>query len=299
MTTKAKFEYIKQRHGEIPPGVRTIFLECEYCKKKLPVVVEVNEKGKFKILHSKGHFHHKDGNPENNSVENLQFLCEKCHKMVHLWWKLKDWLDETNKTVFDLPTPIPRNMSSQNRKRKRLGRWDTGAPFDWLKNQILSLFRFYFRGFRVFWDKQTARHLCCATIALIQLRNGLRASEAIKAFETWISSKKTEFEVEAKGGVMRPVIIPKIISRFYPTLKEARKIGGEIKKKAYIAWMQRKIKVNSHTLRYAFIRKMVELNVPADVISKVIGHKSVEGTYYYEQTAPTKIKMEILRKIEF
>jgi 5-methylcytosine-specific restriction endonuclease McrA len=50
--------------------------------------VLVRAKGKCeKCAHSledvKPHIHHRDGNPKNNKLSNLQVLCPNCHSKIH------------------------------------------------------------------------------------------------------------------------------------------------------------------------------------------------------------------------
>ena len=72
----------KQRRDKIlPPNVFLKKKECERCGIKSGgyYVGDHFVKGKrYKLT-----FHHKDGNPRNNSPDNLETLCRECHDKEH------------------------------------------------------------------------------------------------------------------------------------------------------------------------------------------------------------------------
>ena len=77
---------------------------CDFCKKKLSGSICISKNNlPYSVKVKDGEFHHKDGNPENDVVENMRLYCRKCHKSVHLWGIIQRWLDKTGKTVEDLP----------------------------------------------------------------------------------------------------------------------------------------------------------------------------------------------------
>lgn len=63
--------------------------------------------------------------------------------------------------------------------------WDKGVDYEFVYNKILK---------RLVEFSTPAR--CYDAIPLLQLRNGVRISEAVKAFKHFLTSKSIEFEVE-------------------------------------------------------------------------------------------------------
>lgn len=50
-----------------------------------PICFECGKQGEFAINNI--HIHHKDGDRHNNSMDNLQPLCSKCHLHIHKNWE--------------------------------------------------------------------------------------------------------------------------------------------------------------------------------------------------------------------
>ena len=77
---------------------------CDFCKKKFNGFLKISKNNRtYSIRVDGANFHHLDGNPENDVVENLRLYCRKCHKNVHYWGIIQRWLEKTGKTVKDLP----------------------------------------------------------------------------------------------------------------------------------------------------------------------------------------------------
>ena len=77
---------------------------CDSCNKKLSGSIRISKNNIPYSVKVKGaEFHHMDGNPENDVVENMRLYCHKCHRIVHLWGIIQRWLEKTGKTVEDLP----------------------------------------------------------------------------------------------------------------------------------------------------------------------------------------------------
>jgi hypothetical protein len=77
---------------------------CDFCKKKFNGTIKVSKNNRtYSISVDGANFHHLDGNPENDVVENMRLYCRKCHKNVHYWGIIQRWLEKTGKTVEDLP----------------------------------------------------------------------------------------------------------------------------------------------------------------------------------------------------
>jgi len=141
---------------------------------------------------------------------------------------------------------------------------------------------------------------CYLAIALTQLRNGSRISEAARAFKEYLSSGKTEVYVKVskkKKHEERLMIIPheiidlKLREQCIELLeKEEHTIKESTRRILYD-----KLKINTHSLRYAFINYMLKQGVDSTLISKIIKHTSLDTMLEY---ARDQLAHEILRKIE-
>jgi len=105
----------------------------------------------------------------------------------------------------------------------------------------------------------------------------------LEALDIWISTRDKKFQLQAKKhGNVRWIVIPSILS--YPDLREAKNIAGEPSDKAYQMWCKRELGANSHSLRYAWIRRAMEKGVPADQIALALGHKRLDTTFEYQKS---------------
>ena len=77
---------------------------CAFCKKKFNGSIRISKNNRaYSISVDGANFHHLDGNPENDVVENMRLYCRKCHKTVHYWGIIQRWLEKTGKYIEDLP----------------------------------------------------------------------------------------------------------------------------------------------------------------------------------------------------
>jgi len=108
MTFKSdqKYRYIKRNYPEIDfmiGGKTEFFLKCDFCSRPLFGYVVVSKNNIGYESYTGGNFHHIDGDKSNDSDENIQFLCEECHKKFHEWGSIRKWLKKIKKSVKDLP----------------------------------------------------------------------------------------------------------------------------------------------------------------------------------------------------
>jgi hypothetical protein len=171
--------------------------------------------------------------------------------------------------------------------KRTAGAWDKGHHYLELKNEILkrlhnleSYARATNRGKGPFFYYATA---------LLQLTNGLRASEAVIAMYKWLKEGKQMFFIQAlKYNNPRPVCVPEELIQYYGLLRECLTYllfrFAELKKiiNNYMHFIGRRL-VNTHTLRYAFIRYAVEQGLNATRIALIIGHKKLNTTMHYAQ----------------
>jgi hypothetical protein len=81
--------------------------------------------------------------------------------------------------------------------------WDRGVDYEFAYHTLLSLIKS---------SSTTDTQKCYLVIALIQLRNGSRVSEAARAFKTWLATGRSEVEVEVskrKRSEKRLMVIPR------------------------------------------------------------------------------------------
>ena len=139
---------------------------------------------------------------------------------------------------------------------------------------------------------------CYDAILLIQLRNGLRVSEAVRAFKEFLTRKALEVEVQVskkRKFETRLVVIPR-------ELLDAKLAGCsdllalDEKKLAHRVKMYclRRYGFNTHTLRYAFITYLLRQGVSPSIIAKITKHSRLDFILTYTQE---KAAEEILKRL--
>ena len=77
---------------------------CDFCNKRLTGSIRISKNNlPYSVKVNRAEFHHSDGNPENDVIENMKLYCNICHKNVHRWGIIQRWLERTGKTKEDLP----------------------------------------------------------------------------------------------------------------------------------------------------------------------------------------------------
>ncbi|MCG3004451.1 HNH endonuclease, partial [Escherichia coli] len=104
MNNELKFNYIKQ-HWQLRDGVvytrwgnRPVAFSSKNKQGHRFTVIEINRKRHAVLIHNAifmlhhdraiaedKEIHHKDGNPENNNIENLIELTDKQHRRIHFY----------------------------------------------------------------------------------------------------------------------------------------------------------------------------------------------------------------------
>lgn len=133
---------------------------------------------------------------------------------------------------------------------------------------------------------------CYASILLIQLRNGARISEAVRAYQKYIITKQKEIMIKVskkKHYEERLMIIPEVkICTELSAIREDKLIN-RLK-----MFAKRKYNINTHSLRYAFITYLLRNAISPALIAKITKHKSLEHILTYTQQ---KAAEEILRNM--
>jgi len=166
-------------------------------------------------------------------------------------------------------------------------KWDKGIDYEYAYNKILrNLF------------KSRYPSLCYDSILLIQLRNGLRISEAVRAFKHYLQTKAFELEVELskkKRPEKRRVVVPRDLLGV--NLSECHELIG-IDDKVLInrlkVYCLTTYRFNTHSLRYSFITYLLRQGVNPSIISKITRHSKLDFILTYTQE---KIADDILRSM--
>jgi len=131
-------------------------------------------------------------------------------------------------------------------------------------------------------------------ILLIQLLNGARIGEAIRAFKTFVESGQREFQLQAeKHGNIRFFIIPDVV-RNRLAYKSILAISDDKLEARIRMFALKYLKCNTHSLRYALISYLAKNAVDPAIIAKITGHRKLERIIQYTQT---KDAIDILRKL--
>jgi integrase len=166
-------------------------------------------------------------------------------------------------------------------------RWDEGLDYEEVYSRIL-------------------RHLakskpplnCYDAILLLQLRNGLRVSEAVRVFKEFLVKRTLEVEVRVskkRRPETRLAVVPRELldaklggCRDLLTIDE-EKLIMRVKK-----YSRRRYGFNTHSLRYAFITFLLRQGVSPSIIAKITKHSRLDYVLTYTQE---RVAEEVLRKL--
>ena len=177
---------------------------------------------------------------------------------------------------------------------RRPGTWDRGLDYDKLYRTLTGMLREHRR--RGAW-----RSFCYASVLLIQLRNGSRVSEALEAALAFAREGRREVYIEVRkrrDGLKRLMVLPRELSlddmaacsSILDTPRDGR--GRRLSLFRVDLYARRRLGVNTHSLRYAFITRMLREGVHPAVIAKITGHSKLDYILRYTQM---KRAEEILR----
>ncbi|MEM0061481.1 MAG: hypothetical protein QW726_06095 [Fervidicoccaceae archaeon] len=128
-----------------------------------------------------------------------------------------------------------------------MGAWDRGLDYRVLEEMILGHMS----------SERSSRRACYDSILLIQLRNGLFISEAVRAYRIFLESGDVRPVIllsRRRSRKYRRVFIPKEVVRCEDLLKiDEKKLVARVK--VYCRYV---FKVNTFTIRRAFIRYLQE-----------------------------------------
>jgi len=134
-------------------------------------------------------------------------------------------------------------------------------------------------------------------IAMLQVTNGLRSTEAIKGLQTYLRKKEKEFSITAgKSKLDRWVIVPPILEEYYNELKKYGEILKNIRKQSYYNFIKNNLRINPHSLRYAFINYMISKGIEPEKLVVYMGYSSFKHMINYYRVAAAKD--EIIKEIK-
>ena len=164
---------------------------------------------------------------------------------------------------------------------KRFG-WDAGVDFEATKARLESRLS----------RAKSDREYGYLAVLYVQLLNGCRVSEAVEAVQTFAkrNERKVKVKVRKRKNAERLVIIPRAI---------------ELKRVAWLAdvdaeklvervrfYARKHLKLNTHSLRYAFITHMAKRGVSAQLIAKMTGHATLQHILHYTQQVEAESILE-------
>ena len=227
--------------------------------------------------------------PENSPklLEYLKEAKEKGWKDIVDLIAVKLGLKEEKKKGKREKSEILKKILKPLGKKKIEHSWDYSVDFLEAKKVLTNAYKQLF-------DMNLMPDEAYVAILLIQLVNGARIGEAIRAFKTFVESGQREFQLQAeKHGNVRFFVIPDVV-RNRLAYKSILTIDDD-KLEARIRMFARKyLKCNTHSLRYAFISYLAMNAVDIAIIAKLTGHQDPK---YIAQYIKTKDAIEILRKL--
>jgi len=141
------------------------------------------------------------------------------------------------------------------------------------------------------------KRLLYYAIAMLQVTNGLRSFEAIKGLQIYLRKKEREFSITAgKSKLERLVIIPPILEEYYNELKKYGEILKNIRKQSYYNFIKNNLRINPHSLRYAFINYMISKGIVPEKLVVYMGYSSFKHMINYYRVAA--VKDEIIKEIK-
>ena len=229
-------------------------------------------------------------NLPDNSPKLLEYLKEAREKG---WTDIIDLIavklglkEEKKKGKRD-ETEVLKRVLKPLGKRKIEHTWDYSVDFLEAKKVLMNAYKQLF-------DLNLMPYEAYVAILLIQLTNGARIKEAIRAFKTFVESGQREFYLKAeKHGNTRFFVIHAVI-RNRLAYKSILTIADDKLESRIRMFALKYLKCNTHSLRYAMISHLAKDAVDPAIIAKVTGHKKLDRIIQYTQT---KDAIDILRKL--
>ncbi|MEM4455521.1 MAG: hypothetical protein QXT28_12460 [Thermofilaceae archaeon] len=166
-------------------------------------------------------------------------------------------------------------------------KWDRGVDFEVMYERLVRLTR----------RERRPHNRAYAFILLIQLRNGSRVSEAVRAFREFLLTGRKEVQVplsKKKKNESRLMVIPDIgFDR--SAAVDLLDVDEQLLVKRVKVYAKRRLGVNTHSLRYAFITYLLRQGVNPAIVARVTGHSKLDFILHYTQSKEAE---RVLREVE-
>lgn len=166
--------------------------------------------------------------------------------------------------------------------------WDAGIEYEQAKRTLKQLIKNEMLSIEV--KKQAPKKtFVYLTILSIQLRNGLRVTEAIQAFHAFMKNDADKVEYRVLKKRSQEVIGVAYFPEFLPRQKVLRycKVvldkGMKPTRQATNRVARRYLSCNTHSLRYARISFLLEKGIHASIVAKTTHHSSLNFVLKYTQ----------------
>lgn len=161
--------------------------------------------------------------------------------------------------------------------------WDKNVDYEYMYHRLL----------RDISRSKKRLDACYSSILLIQLRNGSRISEAVRAYQKYLMTKQRELMIRVskkKKYEERLMIIPDQVK----ICAELSQVKEDTLIERVRKYAEYHYNINTHSLRYAFITYLLRSGVNAAIVAKITKHRSLEHILTYTQA---KAAEEILRNM--
>jgi len=163
--------------------------------------------------------------------------------------------------------------------------WDRGLEFEVVKAKLESRLE----------RAKRDREYGYLAVLYVQLLNGARLSEAIEALQKFAATgeRKVRVKVRKRKNAERLIIIPRSIDlRRAAWLAEA---DPRVLKSTIASYAVRKLKFNTHSLRYALITHLARKGIAPQLIARITGHARLDYVLHYtQQTTAEKLLGELV-----
>lgn len=165
-----------------------------------------------------------------------------------------------------------------------MGSWDKGVEYSALYHMLLR---------DILDASLSTKARCYSSILLIQLRNGLRVSEAVEAYKKHLVTGARELTVRVKKkkrGEERLVVIPSEVLK----CMDLYHVDDHRLRERVRNYLYERYGLNTHSLRYAFITHLLRNGVSPVIVAKITKHSTLDHILRYTQE---KIARDILRSL--
>lgn len=181
--------------------------------------------------------------------------------------------------------------------------FDRNLEYETINKNLTQDLKSLFKEIKISNSLSKVKAMSNIIISLIQLRNGARISEIIEALEIFMSDLSTKTAIiniaKRKDYARREILLPKEVKKEmleylinFKVIDFDHKLKIQNKVRNYL---NKYYDSNTHSLRYATINKLVEEEVPLNIVSKLVGHKNLNQIMSYTQNKKVKNVLEQLQ----